>query len=88
MEINAITVNKIRKDKKMSKAVLNERMTQTIGNLPDGSKTVYLRPAADNKPFLKLNERFHVQVRHEGTSWIGDGCAEEFNPNEEVIIVQ
>lgn len=43
--------------------------------------------------FAKLNERFHVRAKlgkygnNETLSLLGDGTAEEFDPNEEVEVI-
>ena len=50
-------------------------------------KDVYRR--TDGRLYIKLNERFHVKTKRSenGQSWLGDGVAEEFDPEEEVEFV-
>ncbi len=50
-------------------------------------KDVYRR--ADGQLYIKLNERFHVKTKlsKDRRTWLGDGTAEEFDPEEEVEFV-
>jgi len=64
-------------------------VSKTIGSLSVGrKKPVYRR--ASGELFLKLNERFHVRTVLDETKeiWLGDGSAEELDPNEEVEVIQ
>ncbi len=84
----ALLMTKLEKPEKFAGKSPQEAVARiaTIGNLP-GSGSVYQR--YDGRIFFKLDQRFHVQVRTDYTKpfWIGEGCKEEFDPNEEVWII-
>lgn len=62
----------------------------TIGELEASGKHKAVYRRASGQLYIKLNERFHVKTKlsEDGTSWLGDGSAEELDPNEQVEVVQ
>lgn len=62
----------------------------TIGELEATGKHKAVYKRAGGQLYIKLNERFHVKTKlsEDGKSWMGNGTAEELNPDEHVEVVQ
>ncbi|MBI2030078.1 hypothetical protein HYT05_00480 [Candidatus Kaiserbacteria bacterium] len=63
---------------------------QKIGALPANPIGAAVYRRKDGLTYLRLNEAYHVKVKpeKENGSWIGDGCAEEIDLEEEVEVIQ
>lgn len=65
-----------------------------IGVLPANPVGAAIYRRKDGSTYMRLNDEFHVKVKigiYPGDaeeSWLGDGCAEKIDPEEEVEIIQ
>lgn len=65
-------------------------MATNIGELEDTGEHNAVYKRADGQLYIKLNERFHVKTKlsEDGRNWLADITAEEFDPNEQVEVLQ
>ena len=63
---------------------------KTVGELSATAekKSVYRRDT--DELYIKLNKEFHVKVKYDKNEgmWLGDGLAEELDPDEVVEVIQ